>query len=77
MERQPRPCNRWLDSAGPVAHIGGVNTGARMIFLIPYPDIDPALFTLAIGSFEFSLRWYALAYIAGLVLGWRGWCWAW
>jgi phosphatidylglycerol:prolipoprotein diacylglycerol transferase len=42
-----------------------------MIFAIPFPDIDPALFTLAIGDYEFSLRWYALAYIAGLVLGWR------
>jgi len=42
-----------------------------MTFIIPYPDIDPALFTLAIGGFEFSLRWYALAYIGGLILGWR------
>lgn len=42
-----------------------------MTFVIPYPDIDPAIFTLSIGSFEFSLRWYALAYLAGLVLGWR------
>jgi len=39
--------------------------------VIPYPDIDPALFTIALGSFEFSLRWYSLAYIAGLILGWR------
>jgi phosphatidylglycerol:prolipoprotein diacylglycerol transferase len=45
--------------------------GAFMIFAIPFPDIDPALFTLDIGSYQFSLRWYALAYIAGLVLGWR------
>lgn len=42
-----------------------------MPFVIPYPDIDPAIFTLTIGSFQFSLRWYALAYIAGLILGWR------
>ena len=42
-----------------------------MIFAIPFPDIDPALFTAAIGGYEFSLRWYALAYIAGLLLGWR------
>jgi phosphatidylglycerol:prolipoprotein diacylglycerol transferase len=42
-----------------------------MTFTIPFPDIDPALFTLALGGFEFSLRWYALAYIAGLILGWR------
>jgi phosphatidylglycerol:prolipoprotein diacylglycerol transferase len=42
-----------------------------MIAVIPYPEIDPALFTIAIGGFEFSLRWYALAYIAGLLIGWR------
>ncbi|HET7409110.1 MAG TPA: prolipoprotein diacylglyceryl transferase [Paracoccaceae bacterium] len=42
-----------------------------MPFVIPYPDIDPAIFTLSLGSWEFALRWYALAYIAGLVLGWR------
>ncbi|MEM7190487.1 MAG: prolipoprotein diacylglyceryl transferase [Pseudomonadota bacterium] len=40
-------------------------------FVIPFPDIDPALFTLEIGSFQFSLRWYALSYIAGLILAWR------
>ncbi|MEM1297853.1 MAG: prolipoprotein diacylglyceryl transferase [Pseudomonadota bacterium] len=39
--------------------------------VLPFPDIDPALFTLSLGSFEFSLRWYALAYIVGLVVGWR------
>ena len=43
--------------------------------VIPFPDIDPALFTLAIGGFEFSLRWYALAYIFGLILGWRMMVW--
>jgi len=35
--------------------------------IIPYPEIDPVLF--AIGPI--AIRWYALAYIAGLVLGWR------
>ncbi|WP_085885073.1 prolipoprotein diacylglyceryl transferase [Oceanibacterium hippocampi] len=34
---------------------------------IPFPVIDPIL--LQIGPF--AIRWYALAYIAGLVLGWR------
>ena len=42
-----------------------------MPFVIPYPNIDPAIFTLSVGDYAFSLRWYALAYIAGLVLGWR------
>jgi phosphatidylglycerol:prolipoprotein diacylglycerol transferase len=41
------------------------------IFAIPYPQIDPELFSISLGSFEFSLRWYSLAYIAGLILGWR------
>ncbi len=39
--------------------------------VLTFPDIDPAIFTIEIGSFSFSLRWYALAYIAGLVIGWR------
>jgi len=34
---------------------------------MPYPHLDPVL--LQIGPF--SLHWYAIAYIAGLVLGWR------
>ncbi|MFB2593961.1 prolipoprotein diacylglyceryl transferase [Paracoccus sp. p4-l81] len=37
---------------------------------IAFPDIRPEIFTLPIAGFEFSLRWYALAYIAGLLLGW-------
>ena len=35
--------------------------------VIPFPDIDPVL--LQIGPF--AIRWYALAYIAGLVTGWQ------
>ncbi|HEY5046965.1 MAG TPA: prolipoprotein diacylglyceryl transferase [Rhizomicrobium sp.] len=33
---------------------------------LPYPDLNPVLLHLWI----FSIRWYALAYIAGLLLGW-------
>ena len=40
-------------------------------FVIPFPNIDPALFTISLGDFQFSLRWYALAYIVGLIVGWR------
>ncbi|MCL5778440.1 prolipoprotein diacylglyceryl transferase [Limibaculum sp. FT325] len=40
-------------------------------FVLPFPQIDPAIFTLDLGGLTFSLRWYALAYIAGLVIGWR------
>ncbi len=37
------------------------------LFAIPYPVIDPVL--LQIGPF--AIRWYALAYIVALVVGWR------
>ena len=39
---------------------------------ILFPDfLSPEIFTIRIGDFAFSLRWYALAYIAGLIAGWR------
>ncbi len=37
------------------------------MFVIPYPVIDP----IAVSLGPFEIRWYALAYIVGLVLGWR------
>jgi phosphatidylglycerol:prolipoprotein diacylglycerol transferase len=37
------------------------------MFAIPYPSIDPVLFEAG----PFVIRWYALAYLAGLLLGWR------
>lgn len=34
---------------------------------MPFPEIDPVLIQVG----PFAIRWYALAYIAGLLLGWR------
>lgn len=39
--------------------------------MIPFPDISPEIVSIPIGGFTFSLRWYALAYIVGLLAGWR------
>ncbi len=39
--------------------------------LIPFPDISPEIFSVTLFGFEFALRWYALAYIAGILIGWR------
>jgi phosphatidylglycerol:prolipoprotein diacylglycerol transferase len=36
------------------------------LFVIPYPAFDPVLVHLG----PFAIRWYALAYIAGILLGW-------
>lgn len=38
---------------------------------IPFPDISPEIFTIPIFGMELALRWYALAYIVGIVIGWR------
>lgn len=38
-----------------------------MTFVIPYPIIDPVLFEIG----PLVIRWYALAYVVGLLLGWR------
>ena len=37
---------------------------------IPFPPISPEIFALDVGGFHLALRWYALAYIAGLMGGW-------
>jgi phosphatidylglycerol:prolipoprotein diacylglycerol transferase len=34
---------------------------------IPFPEIDPIIFSIG----PLAIRWYALAYIVGMVLGWR------
>ena len=39
--------------------------------MIPFPNISPEIFTIQLGGFSLSLRWYALAYLAGLIIGWR------
>ena len=38
-----------------------------MTLAIPFPAIDPVLVSMG----PFAIRWYALAYIAGILLGWR------
>ncbi|MEE9544387.1 MAG: prolipoprotein diacylglyceryl transferase [Rhodospirillales bacterium] len=38
-----------------------------MIFVIPYPSVDPVLIELG----PLVIRWYSLAYIAGLLIAWR------
>jgi phosphatidylglycerol---prolipoprotein diacylglyceryl transferase len=42
-----------------------------MVLAIPFPDIAPELFSFEIGGFTIALRWYALAYIAGILIGWQ------
>jgi phosphatidylglycerol:prolipoprotein diacylglycerol transferase len=39
--------------------------------MIHFPDISPEIFSIPLFGMEFALRWYALAYIAGIVIAWR------
>src|SRR6056297_591224 len=38
---------------------------------IPFPEISPEIVSVTLFGMVFALRWYALAYIAGIVIGWR------
>lgn len=44
---------------------------------MPFPEIDPVIFQIpgfSVGGVDlgpFPIRWYALAYVAGILLGWR------
>ena len=44
---------------------------SQMMALIPFPNISPEIFSISLFGMEFALRWYALAYIAGIIIGWR------
>jgi phosphatidylglycerol:prolipoprotein diacylglycerol transferase len=60
----PVPDLRKVDTSGR-AHQDGDMTG------IPFPDIAPEVFSVTLFGVTLSLRWYALAYIVGILLGWR------
>ena len=38
----------------------------QMLLALPFPNVDPVLIQLG----PFAIRWYALAYIVGILLGW-------
>ena len=40
-----------------------------MLAAIPFPDIDPVAVTIPF--IDFPIHWYALAYIVGILIGWR------
>lgn len=42
-----------------------------MYAAIPFPDLSSELFSIELFGFAFALRWYALAYIVGLLVAWR------
>ena len=40
--------------------------------MIPFPEgISPDIFTIYVGNFKFTLYWYALAYVVGILAWWQ------
>lgn len=61
----PAKGHHKVDFAAPLPKESGMNSG------IPFPDISPEVFSITLFGIGFALRWYALAYIVGIVIGWR------
>ena len=60
-------CHRARRQALRLAAVAGGPYNRAMLFVLPFPVIDPVL--VAIGPF--AIRWYALAYVVGILIGWR------
>lgn len=62
---------------GACARIGKVDISRQpvsitaMNAMLSFPNISPEIFSVTLFGVEFALRWYALAYIVGILLGWR------
>ena len=42
-----------------------------MIAALNFPDISPEIFAIDLFGFHLALRWYAMAYVVGIALGWQ------
>jgi len=42
-----------------------------MQLVIPFPDLSPVLVEIPLGFTSLPIRWYALAYIVGIIIGYR------
>ena len=42
-----------------------------MFGALPFPDISPEIFSFTLFGFNIALRWYAMAYIVGIAIGWQ------
>lgn len=61
----PRPDGKVDKCRGPV------HPAPMMPLAIPFPDwLSPEIVSFEIGGFAFALRWYAMAYIVGILIGW-------
>ncbi|MEM6478065.1 MAG: prolipoprotein diacylglyceryl transferase [Pseudomonadota bacterium] len=41
-----------------------------MVLALPFPNVSPEIFSVEILGLTLALRWYAMAYIAGILIAW-------
>lgn len=41
-----------------------------MLAALSFPEISPVIFSITLSGFTFALRWYAVGYIVGILIGW-------
>lgn len=41
-----------------------------MLSTLSFPEISPVIFSITLFGFSFALRWYAVGYIVGIMIGW-------
>ena len=42
-----------------------------LTFALDFPPVSSEIFSISVWGFDFALRWYALAYIVGIIIGFR------
>ena len=66
----PAPQHKVDNDAGPQDKLATQLNEMRMAY-IPFPNIAPEIFSVEVFGVTIALRWYALAYIVGLLIGWQ------
>ena len=42
-----------------------------MFAALPFPNIAPEILSVELFGFTLALRWYAMAYVVGIAIGWQ------
>lgn len=67
----PHPTNLKVDKHAVSPDTSPQMPEPAMPFAIPFPPLTPEIFSIEVFGLTLALRWYALAYIVGLIAGWQ------
>jgi phosphatidylglycerol---prolipoprotein diacylglyceryl transferase len=66
-----KPQRAFVDIVPPTFDKQGKAAPGIHMSYIAFPNLSPDIFSIPIGPVTFALRWYAVAYIVGLLAGWQ------